>query len=176
MFIPLAETPVELRPGGEERNCFYFYERDPNLPIEVKITRLPPGFDMDLNWHRHQFVEEFSVPLTGQILIKEQKNSKVIQKSVFEAILKKSEWVVGIECKSTKSVTLLIEKTSGRRRKVEVKFTPEYTEGKNWHTVGNPTNNLVVMLTLKRVPRKIFKRDSMVFQIDREAFSREVIG
>ncbi|OGH21229.1 MAG: hypothetical protein A2958_01875 [Candidatus Levybacteria bacterium RIFCSPLOWO2_01_FULL_38_13] len=168
MFIPLAETPVELRPGGEERNCFYFYERDPNLPLEVKITRLPPHFDMDLNWHRHKFVEEFSVPLIGEVLIKEKKDADVLRKRISEAILKKGEWVVGIECKSTKSVKLLIEKASGGRRKVEVIFIPEYTEGKDWHTVGNPTDDLVVMLTLKRVPRKIFRKDPMVFQVDRE--------
>ncbi len=160
---------MELRPGGEERNCFYFHDRDPRFPLEVKITRLPPHFDMDLNWHKHQFVEEFSVPLSGEVLIKEKKNGKVMEKRISEAILKKGEWVVGIECKSTKNVQLLAEGTSGKRRKVEVKFIPEYTEGRNWHTVGNPTNNLVVMLTLKRVPRKIIKKDPMVFQVDREA-------
>lgn len=168
MFIPLAETPVELRPGGEERNCFYFYERDPHLPLEVKITRLPPHFDMDLNWHRHKFVEEFSVPLTGEVLIKEQKNGKITEKRISEAILKKGEWVVGIECEGIKSVKLVVEGVSGKRRKIEVKFIPKYTEGKDWHTVGNPTNSLVVMLTLKRVPRNIIKRDPMVFKVDKE--------
>ncbi|MEX2013046.1 MAG: hypothetical protein WD967_01440 [Candidatus Levyibacteriota bacterium] len=168
MFIPLAETPVELRPGGEERNCFYFYERDPKLPIEVKITRLPPHFDMDLNWHRHQFVEEFSIPLSGEVLIKEKKDGKIIEKRISEAILKKGEWVVGIECKNTKNVQLLLDSASGKRRKATVEFIPEYTEGKDWHTVGNPTEELVVMLTLKKVPRAILKRDPMVFQVDRE--------
>lgn len=168
MFIPLAESSLELRPGGEERNCFYFHDRDPKLPIEVKITRLPPHFDMDLNWHRHKYIEEFSVPLSGEVLIKEKKKEKTVEKQISEAILKKDEWVVGIECESTKNVHLLTEGTSGKRRKVEVKFIPEYTEGKDWHTVGNPTDKLVVMLTLKRVPRKILKKDPMVFQVDRE--------
>ncbi|MEK7573530.1 MAG: hypothetical protein AAB531_03845 [Patescibacteria group bacterium] len=168
MFIPLAESSLELRPGGEERNCFYFHDRDPQLPIEVKITRLPPHFDMDLNWHRHKFVEEFSVPLAGEVLIKEKKNGKVVEKRLSEAILKKDEWVVGIECEGTKSVKLLVEGINGERRKVEVKFIPEYTEGKDWHTVGNPTNSLVVMLTLKRVPRNILKKDPLVFSIDKE--------
>lgn len=65
MFVPLSEVSTEQRPGGEERNNFQFYQRDPQIPVEVKITRLPPHFDYRFNWHRNRFVEEFSVPLVG---------------------------------------------------------------------------------------------------------------
>lgn len=61
MFIPLSEVDTEYREGGEERNNFYFYQRDRTIPVEVKITRLPPFFNAELNWHRHKYVEEFSV-------------------------------------------------------------------------------------------------------------------
>jgi hypothetical protein len=169
MFIPLSEAFKELRPGGEERDIFYFYKRDPQYPVEVKITRLPPHFDFNKNWHRHQFVEEFSVPLTGEIMIYEEKDGEVISHHINEAILQKHEWIVGIECESTKRVSLLLENKQGARREVNVEFAPKYTEGKNWHTVGNPTGKLVIMLTLKRVPRSILKVDSLAFDVDRES-------
>ncbi len=169
MFIPLSEVETEYRSGGEERNAFYFYKRDPKIPVEVKITRLPPFFDPELNWHRHKFVEEFSVPLIGEIVIKEDKDGKVKDKEISKALLKKDEWVMGIECSSTKRVKLLLESKRGKRRELIVEFLPEFTEGSNWHAVGNPTNNMVTMVTLKRVHRSILKKDSLVFEVDRES-------
>jgi len=168
MFIPLTEAEKEFRPGGEERDIFYFYKRDPKLPVEVKITRLPPNFDFNNNWHRHKYVEEFSVPLIGEVQIKEMVGKKIKEHPVREAILRPNEWIVGIECEGTKRVKVLLEAKNGKRREVAVTFLPKYTEGREWHTVGNPTNKLSIMLTLKRVPRSILKRDSMVFEIDRE--------
>lgn len=169
MFIPLSEVETEYREGGEERNAFYFYQRDPKIPVEVKITRLPPHFDATLNLHRHKFVEEFSVPLIGKIVIYEEADGKLHEKQISEALLKKNEWVVGIECVSTKRVKLLIEDKKGVRREMTVAFLPEFTEGRNWHAVGNPTNDMITMITLKRVPRSILKKDSEVFKVDRES-------
>jgi len=169
MFIPLTEVETEYREGGEERNAFYFYQRDSHIPVEVKITRLPPFFEADHNWHRHRFVEEFSVPLIGEIVIKEERDGNVHERVVSEALLKKDEWVIGVECSSTKRAMVLLEAKSGQRREVQVEFLPEFTEGKNWHAVGNPTNNMVVMITLKRVPRAILKKDPSVFKVDRES-------
>lgn len=168
MFIPLSEVETEYREGGEERNAFYFYQRDSHIPVEVKITRLPPNFNADLNWHRHKYVEEFTVPLVGSIVIKEENDGKVNERLIKEALLKKDEWVIGVECNSTKSVTLLVEAKNGKRREVEIEFLPEFTEGTNWHAVGNPTNDMITMITLKRVPRSILKKDFMVFKVDRE--------
>jgi hypothetical protein len=168
MFIPLNETPTEYREGGEERNNFYFYLRDSSLPVEVKITRLPAKFDYRFNWHRHKFIEEYSVPLTGEIIVYEEENGKAKEKHLKEAILKPSEWVLGIECNSRKRVKVLVEDKNGKRRNIPVEFEPKYTEGKNWHSVGNPTNQLVTMITLKRAPRSIFKKDPLIFKVDRE--------
>lgn len=168
MFIPLSEVDTEHREGGEERNNFYFYQRDPKIPVEVKITRLPPFFDAELNWHRHKYVQEFSVPLIGEIVVKEEENGKIKETAHTEALLKKDEWIVGIECSSTKRVKLLLEAKSGKRREMIVEFLQEFTEGTNWHAVGNPTNNMTTMITLKRVPRSILKKDPMVFKVDRE--------
>lgn len=63
---------------------------------------------------------------------------------------------------------LLVEDKKGKRRNIPVEFLPKYTEGKNWHAVGNPTNILITMVTLKRVTRGIFKKDPLVFKVDRE--------
>lgn len=169
MFIPLSEAYTELRPGGEEREIFYFYKRNPQYPVEVKITRLPPGFDFNKNWHKHMFVEEFSVPLLGEIAIYEEKEGVSSKHNFTKALLAENEWILGIECKSTKRVTLLLENKTGKRRELDVEFIPEYTEGKNWHSVGNPTNKLVTMITLKRVSRSILKKDALVFEVDRES-------
>ncbi len=169
MFVPLSEVSTEYRPGGEERNNFQFYHRDPNIPVEVKITRLPPNFDYRLNWHRHKFIEEFSVPLIGQVIIYEDQNGTVVEKQIQEALLKKDEWIVGIECSGTKRVRLLVEAKNSTRRNIIVEFLPHFTEGKNWHAVGNPTKKLVTMVTLKRVPRSILKKDPLAFTIDRES-------
>ena len=169
MFIPLSEAQKEFRSGGEERDIFHFYKRNPEYPVEVKITRLPPGFDHKKNWHKHMFVEEFSVPLIGEVVIHEEENGIETKHSISEAILQKNEWILGIECKSTKRVTLLLENKAGKRREVKVEFIAKYTEGKNWHSVGNPTRELVTMLTLKRVPRSILKKDSLIFDVDRES-------
>lgn len=169
MFIPLSEVETEYREGGEERNAFYFYQRDSHIPVEVKITRLPPFFNAELNWHRHKFVQEFSVPLIGQIIVKEEEDGKVKDKLISEALLKKDEWVVGVECSSTKRVTVLVEAKNGKRREVPIEFLPEFTEGTNWHAVGNPTNGMVIMITLKRVQRTILKKDPLIFKVDRES-------
>ncbi len=168
MFIPLSEVETEYREAGEERNAFYFYKRDPKIPVEVKITRLPPHFDAMLNLHRHKYVEEFSVPLIGKIIIYEEEEGKIKERPISEALLKKDEWVIGVECKSTKRVTLLLEGRDGKRRDLYVEFLPEFTEGRNWHAVGNPTNGMVTMITLKRVARSVLKKDPMVFEVDRE--------
>jgi hypothetical protein len=169
MFIPLSEVDTEYREGGEERNAFYFYQRDPNIPVEVKITRLPPFFNAELNWHRHKYIEEFSVPLIGEMVVKEEKDGKTKETIHSVAILKKDEWVIGVECSSTKRIKLLIEAKSGKRREQAVEFSPEFVEGTNWHAVGNLTNNMTTMVTLKRVPRSILKKDPLVFQVDRES-------
>jgi hypothetical protein len=170
MFIPLSEVDTEYREGGEERNNFYFYQRDRTVPVEVKITRLPPFFNAELNWHRHKYVEEFSVPLIGEMVVKEEQAGGRVKEIVhYKPILKKDEWVVGIECSSTKRIKLLIESKSGKRREQVVEFLPEFVEGTNWHAVGNPTNNMTTMVTLKRVPRSILKKDPLVFQVDRES-------
>lgn len=89
MFIPLSEVETEYRKDGEERNNFQFYLRDPNIPVEVKITRLPPKFNYKNNWHRHKFIEEFSVPLIGEVIIYEEQNEKIKTKPITEALLKK---------------------------------------------------------------------------------------
>jgi hypothetical protein len=169
MFIPLSEVDTEYREGGEERNGFYFYQRDSHIPVVVKITRLPANFDGEQNWHRHKFVEEFSVPLIGEIIIKEEKAGKITERKVSESILKKDEWLVGIECSSTKRISVLIEAKSGKRREQIVEFPPESMEGIYWHTVVNPTNNMTTMVTLKRVARSIFKKDPLVLRVDRES-------
>lgn len=169
MFVPFSEVSTEHRPGGEERNYFYFYQRA-NLPIEIVITRLPPFFEADSNWHRHRFVQEYSVPLTGEILIKELQENQIKEKRISDALLKDGEWIVGIECKDSKRATLLIEKKNGKRSELTVDFKEEHSEGKEWHTVGNPTTQMVTMLTLKRVPRSILKKDSLVFRVDREKY------
>ncbi|HUD09683.1 MAG TPA: hypothetical protein VMR77_02695 [Patescibacteria group bacterium] len=169
MFIPLSEVDTEYREGGEERNGFYFYQRDSHIPVVVKITRLPANFDGESNWHRHKFVEEFSVPLIGEIIIKEEKAGKIIEKRVSKAILSKDEWLVGIECSSTKRISILIEAKSGKRREQIVEFPLESMEGTLWHTVANPTGNMTTMVTLKRVARSILKKDPLVLQVDRES-------
>ena len=170
MFVPLSEVSTEQRPGGEERNYFYFYQRA-KLPIEIVITRLPAFFEADQNWHRHTYVEEYSVPLTGEIIIKELVNNKVQQRKVSEAILKPNEWIVGIECTDSKKATLLLDNKSGKRHELVVEFDEKFSEGKSWHTVSNPTKSMITMLTLKRVPRAILKKDPLVFRVDREKYS-----
>ena len=42
MCVPLSEVPSNTMGVGEERNYFLFHEREPNIPLEVVITRLPP--------------------------------------------------------------------------------------------------------------------------------------
>ncbi len=154
--------------SGEERHYFLFHERNPELPIEVVITRLPPLFEADKNWHRHNYVEEFSVPLTGEIEICEKKEGKRENKKRFSnAILRNDEWVVGINCESAKKTTLQIDSSSGNRREVKISFDPKFTEGKDWHKVGNPTGEMITMITIKKVPKNILKKDPFIFKVDR---------
>lgn len=154
--------------GGEERHYFLFHERDKDLPVEVVITRLPPYYEAGKNWHKHDFVEEFSVPLTGEILIKEKKAARFIKRRhLSEAVLKDGEWVVGISCVNTREVKIFIDSPNGNRRQAKIEFDPKYTEGKDLHTVENPTDEMVVMITMKRVPKSVFKKSPLVFRIDR---------
>ena len=168
MFIPLVEVPSKIMGGGEERHYFLFHERDKDLPVEVVITRLPPFFEAGKKWHRHHFVEEFSVPLTGEILIKEKKAGKVERrKHLSQAILKDAEWVVGISCQSSRQATVFIDSPSGNRRQVKITFDPKFIEGRQLHTVENPTMEMITMITMKRVPKAVFKKDPLIFRIDR---------
>jgi len=170
MFIPLDEVPTKKMNWGEERHYFLFHERDPNLPVEIIITRLPPRFDGENNWHKHDFVEEFSIPLTGEIIIKEKKKGKVEKRRhLSQPLLKKYEWVFGISCENKKEATLHIDSASGQRRKARIVFEPKFSEGTDWHTVANPTNNMVTMITLKRVAKAILKKDPLTFRLDRTA-------
>lgn len=154
--------------SGEERHYFFFHERDPDLPVEVVITRLPPLYKAERNWHRHDFVEEFSVPLTGEIVISEKKKSKVEKRRYLSrAILRDGEWVVGISCKNDKQANLVIESAAGNRREVNIIFDPKFSEGRGWHRVENPTDEMITMVTMKRVPKKILRKDPLVFRIDR---------
>jgi len=168
MFIPLAEVPSKIMGSGEERHYFYFNERNADLPIEVVITRLPPYFGAEKNWHKHDFVEEFSIPLTGEIVIAEKHDNKVQKRRhISKSILRDDEWVVGIECSNSRQVKIMIESVSGSRREETIAFEPQFTEGKDLHTVENPTNSMVTMLTMKRVPKKIFRKDPLIFKVDR---------
>jgi len=168
MFIPLAEVPSIIMGGGEERHYFYFHDRNADLPVEVVITRLPPYFGAERNWHKHDFVEEFSVPLMGEIVIAEKNDNKVEKRRhVSKSVLRDGEWVVGIECSNSREARIVIESSSGNRREETVAFEPQFTEGKNLHKVENPTNSMVTMLTMKRVPKKIFRKDPLIFKVDR---------
>lgn len=168
MFIPIAEVPSKFMGSGEERHYFYFHERDPELPVEIVITRLPPLFEADKNWHKHDFVEEFSVPLFGEIVIKEKKDSGIeTRRHIAESLLHEGEWIVGIQCESEKEATITIDSPNGIRRQEKITFDPKFTEGKSLHTVENSTSDMVTMLTMKRVPKKILKKDPLVFRIDR---------
>ncbi|KKR77931.1 MAG: hypothetical protein UU23_C0007G0009 [Candidatus Curtissbacteria bacterium GW2011_GWA1_40_9] len=168
MFIPLAEVPSKIMGGGEERHYFLFHERNKDLPVEVVITRLPPYYEAGKNWHRHDYVQEFSVPLTGEILIKEKRAGEIAKRRhLSEAILKDGEWVVGISCDSAREVEIFIDSPSGNRHQARIKFDPKYTEGKELHTVENPTDETITMVTMKRVPKSVFKKSPLVFRIDR---------
>jgi len=168
MFIPLSEVPSRAMGSGEERHYFLFHERNPELPVEVVITRLPPLFGAEKNWHQHDFVEEFSVPLTGEIIIREKNDGKIQKRRhISKAILKDAEWVAGVACESDRQVTLYIEHPAGTRREVEITFDPRYTEGKELHTVENPTSDMITMVTMKRVPKKILRKDPLIFRVDR---------
>jgi len=168
MFIPLSEVPSKALGSGEERHYFYFYERNSELPVEVVITRLPPFYDANRNWHKHDFVEEFSVPLMGELVIREKGNGKEdTVRKVANSILRGDEWVVGIECSNPNEVNLLLESASGGRRKVKVVFDEKFSEGKNDHRIENPTNSMITVVTMKRVPKKILKKDPLIFRVDR---------
>ena len=169
MFIPLVEVPSKIMGAGEERHYFLYHERDSDLPVEIVITRLPPLFNAKRNWHKHDFVEEFSVPLTGEIVICEKNGGRVEKRQhLSQAILKDGEWVVGISCDNDKEATLLIDHPSGTRRELKIAFDPKYTEGEAYHTVENPTSEMLTMVTMKRVPKKLLKKDPLVFRIDRD--------
>ena len=168
MFIPLVEVPSKIMGWGEERHYFLFHERNPNLPVEVVITRLPPHFEGEDNWHKHAFVEEFSVPLTGEIIIKEKKEGQVVRRRhLSQALLREDEWVLGISCSNRKEAVLHIDSASGQRREAKIVFDPQFSEGKDWHTVVNPTDDMVTMVTMKRVSKALFEKDPLVFKIDR---------
>jgi|SRR3990167_409252 len=167
MFIPLAEVPSKIMGGGEERHYFLFHERDSDLPVEIVITRLPPLYEANRNWHKHDFVEEFSVPLTGEIVISEKRRGKVENRNHSEAVLRDAEWVTGISCQNAKGALLHIDSPSGSRRDIKITFDSKYTEGKDWHRVENPTSEMVTMVTMKRVPKQILKKDPLIFRVDR---------
>lgn len=168
MFIPLSEVPSKALGSGEERHYFYFHERDKDLPVEVVITRLPPLFEANKNWHKHNFVEEFSVPLIGEVIIVEKKDGDVEKRRhLSHALIGEDEWVVGISCDNEKEVVLFLDSVAGNRREVKVKFDEKFSEGSNWHRVENPTDSMVTMVTMKRVPKKILKKDQLVFKVDR---------
>ncbi|GEM_PF-5502148 len=168
MFIPLSEVPSKALGSGEERHYFYFHERNPELPVEIVITRLPPFYEANRNWHKHDFVEEFSVPLMGELVIREKGNGKDEKvRRLSNSILRSDEWVVGIDCVSSDESTLLIESSAGGRRHVKVVFDEKSSEGKNWHRIENPTDSMITVITMKRVPKKILKKDPLIFRVDR---------
>lgn len=167
MFIPLQEVPSKMLGYGEERHYFLFHERDSDLPVEVVITRLPPLFGAEKNWHKHDFVEEFSVPLTGEVIIHEKVGGKQKSKKLSESLLAKGEWIKGIECSDSSEARLYIDSVSGNLREQIVKFEDQYSEGKDWHKVENPSNEMVTMLTMKRVSKRILKKDPLIFRVDR---------
>lgn len=168
MLIPLAEVPSRSMGGGEERHYFLFYERNPDLPVEVVITRLPPFFGGEKNWHNHSFLAEYTVPLSGEIVIKEKKDGKLeSRRHLSDAILSSGEWVVGIECENDTEAKLLLDSPAGNRRELVIHFDEKFAEGKNMHTVENPTDAMVTMITMKRVPKAILAKDPLVFRADR---------
>lgn len=123
MFIPLSEVPSKALGSGEERHYFYFHERNPELPVEMVITRLPPFYEANRNWHTHDFVEEFSVPLMGELVIREKENGNEGKvRRLKNSILRSDEWVIGIGCSRPDEATLLIESSTGGRREVKVVF------------------------------------------------------
>ena len=68
---------------------------------------------------------------------------------------------------------MLIDHPIGTRRELKIAFDPKYTEGKDYHTVENPTSEMITMVTMKRVPKKILKKDPLVFRIDRNPLLEE---
>ncbi len=108
------------------------------------------------------------MPLIGEIVIKEKKQEGIeTRRHVSQSLLHDGEWIVGIQCESDKDAVITIDSPNGLRRQEKVTFDSKFTEGKSLHTVENPTSDMVTMLTMKRVPKKILKKDPLVFRIDR---------
>lgn len=174
MFIPLTEVSSKTMGWGEERHYFLFHERDPNLTVEIVITRLPPYFNGKDNWHKHAFVEEFSIPLTGEIIIEENLEGVERKKRHSARVpLREDEWVFGVSCTGKDEAVIHIDSASGQRREEKMTFDPQFSEGEEWHTVSNPTAEMVTMVTMKRVAKALFKKDPLVFKIDRISKTNE---
>lgn len=75
LTITTEEAPTRVVEADEQRHYYLFREKDPNFPLELIITEVPPGHTQP--FHSHETIDEITVVLHGEAmgLTKETKDS-----------------------------------------------------------------------------------------------------
>ena len=66
LSITSQEAPTRVVEAGEKRQYYLFREKDPDYPLELIITEVPPGHTQP--FHAHETIDEITVVLHGEVV------------------------------------------------------------------------------------------------------------
>jgi len=170
LSITSENAPTRVTEDGEKRHYYLFRERDPNYPLELIITEIPPGHTQP--FHAHKTIDEITVVLYGEIvgITKKTKESPEQEHLIQTLSLYDPEIYDFHTITAAKDGTILLvleDKNTGNIVGGELPYSEGFNAGRTFHTVKNRTDQWAVMATVKITTPETLAKNPRIFQEDK---------
>jgi hypothetical protein len=165
--------PKKSSATGEVRQYAIFHEDDPNFPVEVIITEVPPNYIQP--FHKHETINEITIVLKGQAIgitkdNNEEKEHPIQAMSLYKEF-EKTHNFKGI--KASIDGTLLFVLEDKKTKEIsggELPYTEGFDAKDKYHTIKNPTDQIIVIATVKFADKNIVKNNRDIFKQDKKMY------
>jgi uncharacterized cupin superfamily protein len=168
--IKTEDAPARVVENDEKRTYYLFREKDPNYPLELIVTEVPPGHTQP--YHAHSTIDEITVVLSGEItgLIKDPQTGKVTEHTV-KAISfydPDKQHFHGITATTDGQTKIILEDAeTGEITEHDLPYEEGFDAGKAIHTMDNRTDGWCVTATVKKTTPETFSKNPKIFQEDK---------
>ena len=170
LSITSQEAPTRVVEAGEKRQYYLFREKDPDYPLELIITEVPPGHTQP--FHAHETIDEITVVLHGEVvgITKDTKDSPQQEHPIQALSLYDPKVHDFHRITAAKDGTVLLvleDRNTGEIFGVELPYDEGFNAGKAFHTVENRTDQWIIMATVKKTTPETFAKNPKIFQEDK---------
>jgi hypothetical protein len=162
------------RLSQEIRQYLIFHEDDPNFPLEVILTEVPPYHDQP--FHRHQTINEITIVLQGEAVgVTKEENGQEVEHpikimSLYDK-LQETHYFKGIKAALDGTLLFVLEdKKTGEISGGELPYQEGFDAKEKYHTIKNPSADTSIIATVKYVDKKTMEQNPEIFKQDKIMF------